>query len=382
MPPRVYLDHAAATPLVPAAFEAMARAAADAEGNPSSLHAEGQKARALLDAARERVAGVLGVRPREIVFTSGATEALDLAVRGLAQARAGAGRRVVATGIEHPAVLDPLSALAEEGFDVGRVPPRPDGTVDPEEIDRSAGPGTTLVAVMAVNHETGALLPVLDVAARVRPRRVAVVCDAALFPGFGDLPALAAGVDLLALSGPKFGGPKGIGALFVRRGVRVAPRQRGGPQEDGLRGGSENVLGAVGFAAALEAAHREVGDRTTACAASATRLLALLAQVEGVRPVGPASGVRAGFVLVEVEACEGEALLLALDLAGVAVATGSACAIGAAEPSPVLLAMGFSRRRAASTIRFTTGPATTSDEIDRVGAIFSRSVARLRALAR
>ncbi len=379
---RVYLDHAASSPLDPEVADAMAKAAADAAGNPSSLHLEGRRARALLDEARARVARVLGAKPREIVFTSGGTEALGLGLRGAAGARRAAGSRLVVTGVEHPAVLETADALASEGFEVARVAPRPDGTVSADDVDRAAGPGTILAAVMGANHETGALLPVAETAARLRPRGVLILCDGALLPGYADLRAIAAAVDLLALSAHKFGGPKGIGALFVRRGVRLAPQQRGGPQEEQLRGGTENVIGAVGLAAALEQADRERAARTEAVAARAARLLAALEAVAGVTLVGPRTGRHPAIVTVEAEGCEGEALLIHLDLAGVAASTGSACAIGAAQPSPVLLAMGLSRRRAASTIRFSLGGSTTDDEIERVGSLFSTSVGRLRALAR
>lgn len=382
MPGRIYLDHNASTPLDPEVEAAMARVATDAAANPSSLHLEGRRARTLLDDARDRVAKVLGARPREIVFTSGATEALHLALRGGTQARRGKGSRLVVTAIEHPAVLDVAEALARDGLDVQSVPPGTDGRIDAGRVSEAAGPGTTVVAVMAANHETGALLPVTEVGRLVRPRGVALLCDAALYPGYGDVRTLVAEVDLLALSAHKFGGPKGIGALFVRRGVRLDAVQRGGPQEDQLRGGTENVLGAVGLATALEKVDRERARRCEAVATRAARLLAALEAVPGVALVGPREGRLPSTVTVEVEGCEGEALLIHLDLAGVAVSTGSACAIGAAQPSPVLLAMGFSRRRAASTIRFSLGSGTTDEEVERAGTVFSASCARLRALAR
>jgi len=379
---RVYLDHNASSPLDPDVAAAMARAADDAHANPSSLHLEGRRSRALVDDARERVAAVLGARPREIVFTSGGTEALALGLRGAALARRGKGDGIVVSAIEHPAVLDPAAALEREGLRVRRVPPRPDGSVGADELDAAADPGTTVLALMAANHETGALQPVAETARRVRPRGVALLCDAALAPGYVDVAALAASVDLLALSAHKFGGPKGIGALFVRRGVRLEPLQRGGPQEDRLRGGTENVLGIVGLAAALEKAAAERVARSERVARRAATLLARLEAIDRVRLVGPRADRLPSTVAVEVEGCEGEALLIHLDLAGVAVSTGSACAIGAAEPSPVLISMGFSRRRAASTIRFSLGPATDDAAIEHTATVFSASVERLRALAR
>ena len=382
MPGRVYLDFNASAPVDPEVLAVMGKAAADAGGNPSSLHLEGRRARACLDDARERVATILGARPREIVFTSGGTEALHVGLRGAAGARRAKGTGLVVSAMEHPAVLDAVETLGREGFEVRHVPPGSDGTLTADRVDHAATAGTILVAVMAANHETGAIPPVVEIANLVRPRGVLVLCDAALLPGYGDLRTLAAHVDLLALSAHKFGGPKGIGVLFVRRGVRLVATQRGGPQEDQLRGGTENVLGAVGLAAALEKADRERDVRSLAVAARAARLLATLESVPGVALVGPRTGRLPSTVTVEVDGCEGEALLIHLDLAGVAVSTGSACAIGAAQPSPVLLAMGFSRRRAASTIRFSLGPTTTDDEIERAGTIFSTSCARLRALAR
>ena len=379
---RVYLDHNASTPLGPEVEAAMARAAADASANPSSLHLEGRRARALLDDARDRVAGVLGAKPREIVFTSGGTEALELGLRGAVEARRTKGTGLVVSAVEHPAVLDVAEALGRAGSQVQRVPPQADGTIAATRVDEAAGPGTVLVAVMGANHETGAVLPVAEVGRLIRPRGILLLCDAALVPGYGELRRLAGAVDLLALSAHKFGGPKGIGALFVRRGVKLAAAQRGGPQEDQLRGGTENVLGAVGFAVALEKADREREARSISVGARARRLLATLEAVPGVSLVGPREGRLPSTVTVEVDGCEGEALLIHLDLAGVAVSTGSACAIGAAQPSPVLLAMGFSRRRAASTIRFSLGPETTDDDVERAGTIFTTSCARLRALAR
>lgn len=383
MPDRVYLDHNASSPLDPDVEAAMAGAARDAWGNPSSLHLEGRRARARLDDARTRVATVLGVKPREVVFTSGGTEALEIGLRGAAGARRSKGLLgIVLSSIEHPAVLDGARALEQEGFAVTRVPPEPDGTLSVDRVDRAVVEGTSILAVMAANHETGAVLPVAELARRVRPRGTIVLCDAALAPVCLDLRALVADVDLLALSAHKFGGPKGIGALFVRRGVRLTALQHGGPQEDGLRGGTENVLGAVGLAVALEKAQRLRATRAPDLAARSSRLLDRLGSVPGVRLVGPREGRLPSTITVEVDGCEGEALLIHLDLGGIAVSTGSACAIGAAEPSPVLLAMGFSRRRAASTIRFSIGPETTDAEIERGAQIFAQSVARLRALAR
>ena len=382
MPSRIYLDHVASTPLDPAVADAMDRARGAALGNPSSLHLEGRRSRDLLEAARERVAKVLGCRPREVLFTAGGTESCDLALRGAALARTERGRGVVVTAIEHAAVLDPAAALAKEGFEVTRVPPAPDGSVDAEAFDRACVSGTTTASVMLSNHETGALLPVRAVADAVRARGVCVHCDAALGPGLVDVRPEALGVDLLSSSAHKWNGPKGIGFLYVRRRTKLEPVRRGGIQEERLRPGTEDVVGAVGLATALERADAARDDRAKRYAALTARLEAAVHAIEGCAVLGPAAGRLPGVVCVEAEGCEGESLLVNLDLEGIAVSTGSACAVGAADPSPVLLAMGVSKKRASSTIRFSVGEGVELCDVDRAGEALARLVTRLRSLAR
>src|SRR5262245_14320896 len=357
-PPRVYLDHVASTPLDPGVAEEMARVQRDAFGNASSLHAEGRRARDALEAARDRTAAALGCRPREVVFTSGGTEAAHLALRGAALARReatkGGAAHVVVTAIEHGCVLDTASALAREGFTVGKVAPTADGRVEADAVDAACVPGTGVASVMLANHETGAILPVAAVAERLRARGVALHSDAALGPGALDVNVERLGVDLLSLSAHKWNGPKGIGALYVRRKTRLAPTLAGGVQEDRLRPGTENVAGAVGLAAAPERACAAREERARRVADLRARLDAGLARITGCRLVGPAERLP-GVTNAEFEGCEGESLLVNLDLEGIAVSTGSACAVGGTDPSPVLLAMGFPARRAASTLRFSLG---------------------------
>ena len=379
---RIYLDHAASTPLDPAVAEAMARARDGALGNPSSLHLEGRRARDLLEGARERVARVLGTRAREIVFTAGGTEAADISLRGAALARAAVGRRVVVTAIEHTAVLDSAAALSAQGFTVVKVAPAPDGSIDPTAVDAACEPGTTVASVMLANHETGAILPVRGVADRIRSRGILLHCDACLGPGLLDVRPDSLGVDLLALSAHKWNGPKGIGVLYVRRRTRLEPVRRGGVQEERLRPGTEDVVGAVGLAMALERADAARETRSARYASLAASLEAGVRAIEGVAVVGPPRGRLPGIVNVEVPGCEGESLLVNLDLEGVAVSTGSACAVGATDPSPVLLAMGFSPRRAASTIRFSIGEEIKEVDVARGVEIFAAIVARLRSLSR
>lgn len=383
MGPRTYLDHNASTPLDPAVRDAMARAEAMAWGNPSSPHLEGRLAREVLENARERVAAVLGCRPREVLFTSGGTEAVNLALVGAARARAAVGRRIVVTGIEHACVTDAADGLAKEGYEVVRVAPTADGRIEAAAVDAACGPGTTVAAVMQANHETGALLPVREVGDAVRSRGVALLCDAVLAPGLLEIRVDRLGVDLLALSGHKCNGPKGIGALYVRRRTKIDPLLRGGPQEERIRGGTENVVGAVGLATALERAEAAREARASRCRGLTERLLAgLLAEIPDARLVGPRDARLPSTLLLELPGCEGEAVLVNLDLEGIAASTGSACAVGGTAASPVLLAMGLPARRAASTIRFSVGEGTTEADVDRVLAALPEIVRRLRALAR
>lgn len=384
--PRVYLDHVASTPLDPAVAEEMARVERDAWGNPGSLHAEGRRAREALDGARERVAAVLGAKPREIVFTSGGTEAAHLAITGAARAwRSGKGAagpgRVVATAIEHSCVLDAVHRLAKEGFEVAKAQPSPDGSVEVDAIDAACGPGTILASVMCANHETGAVLPVAEAAGRVRSRGVLVHTDAALAPDAMDVNVDRLGVDLLSLSAHKWNGPKGIGALYVRRRTRVDPVLAGGVQEDRLRPGTENVAGAVGLAAALERAVAARAERTERRRRHRDAYEAILAEIPACRVIRPRERLP-NVTLAEFDGCEGESLLVNLDLEGIAVSTGSACAVGGAEPSPVLMAMGFPRRRAASTLRVSFGEGNGDGDLARLHAVLPALVARLRALAR
>jgi cysteine desulfurase len=246
----------------------------------------------------------------------------------------------------------------------------------------AATPGTIVACLMAANHETGAVMPVPTVAAALRARGVVTVTDAALAPGLLDVGAEALGADLIAFSGHKIGGPRGIGALFVRRKTRLTPLQRGGVQEDRVRGGTENVAGAAGFAAALDHAVRTRAERVPRLTALRRRLVEGLLAIPGTSLVGPTEGGLPSTTNVAFDGCEGEALLMNLDLEGVAVSTGSACAVGGTEASPVLLAMGFSARRAASTLRFSVRDGVGDDDVERVRAVVTGVVARLRSMAR
>ncbi|HEX7897060.1 MAG TPA: cysteine desulfurase family protein [Planctomycetota bacterium] len=350
----IYLDHAASTPARPEARAAMEPWLADA-GNPSSLHAAGRRARRAVEDARERVAARLGADPKEIVFTSGATEANHLALLGVAG-------HVVTTSIEHASVLE-LCAT--------RVAPDAEGVVSAKDVAAAVTPKTVLVSVMAVNNETGAVQP-LEAIRRALPKGVLLHTDAA--QAVGRFPVDLAVADLVTFSAHKIQGPKGVGGLRVRKGVALAPLLKGGGQEFERRAGTENVAGIVGFAAALDLACAALAEDVARQAALRDRLEAGLGGTRN----GPAAGRAAHLANVAFEGVDGEAAVLALDAEGVCVSSGSACASGGTEPSHVLLAMGQSKARAKAGIRFSLGPSTTEAEIDAAVQAARRVVERLR----
>lgn len=353
---RAYLDANATTPLDPRVRAAM-EPWLDC-GNASSLHAEGRAARAAIDAAREQVAALLGARPREILFTSGATEANALALLGAA--RANGVRHAACSAIEHPSVLRALEALRPE-VDLSLLAVDREGRLDP------AAPlpaGASLVSVMLANNETGAVQPVAGIASRSRAAGALVHTDAVQACGKMRVSVAELGVDLLSLSAHKMHGPKGAGALYVRGGVRIAPLSRGGEHERGLRPGTENVAAIAGFGAAAEIAARETEPRRALWAALRARFLARLRdEIPLARVLSPPDGLPNTLSLA-LPGIPGDAMLAALDLAGISVSTGSACASGAAEPSHVLLAMGLPRELAAQCIRVSFHAGSTERDVD------------------
>ncbi|MFM8980237.1 MAG: cysteine desulfurase family protein [Planctomycetia bacterium] len=381
-PARLYLDAAAGLPLRPEAEQALLGVLRTLHGNPGSPHAEGRAAKDALEEARTRVAASLGCRPREVVFTASGTEACNLGLVGTARARAGVGRRVVVGAVEHPCVLEAALALAAEGFEVLRVPVDAAGRIDPERFVASITPETAVAALMLANHETGNLFPVGEVAPRAAALGVPLLVDATLAMGRLPVSLPALGVPLLAFSGHKLGGPRGTGVLVVRRGTRVQPLLRGGMQEERLRPGTEDVAALAGLAAALEAAQRDQPAAAARLAALDSAFLAGLAGLPGWQRLGEAAAALPGLLTLEVEGVEGEAAMIHMDLAGVAVATGSTCALGGTEASPGLLAMGLSARRAAATLRISALPTQQEADLARAAAALCDAVERLRALAR
>lgn len=371
----IYLDYAATTPIDPEVLEAM-REVEGVFGNPSSVHRFGQEARRVLEGARERVAALLGVRPREVVFTASGSEADALAVLGVALAR-GKGH-VVSTAVEHAALLGALRLLERLGFAVTYLKPDPLGMVYPEQVAEALRPDTFLVSVMAANNELGNLYPVRAMAEVAHAHGALFHTDAVQAIGQVPFRVDEVGADLVSLSAHKFYGPKGIGALLVRHGVELFPLVPG-KQEGGRRGGTPSPLLAHGLAVALEKASRLLPEESQRLLALRARLEAGLLSVEGVELNGHPKERLPKLVNVTVKGADGEALLLAMDLLGVAVSSGSACSAGSLEPSHVLLATGRSREEARASLRFSLGRFTTLEEVDRAIGAFREAVRRARA---
>jgi cysteine desulfurase len=379
----IYLDYAATTPLDPRVLEAMMPYLTEKFGNPNSIHAFGREARKAVDEAREKIAALLNCRPSELVFTSGGTESDNLALRGVAAAYRQKGNHIVTTAIEHHAVLHTCRALQDEGFEVTYLPVDEHGLVAPEQVAEAITDRTILVSIMHANNEIGTMEPLADIVRAVKEKRpdVLVHTDAVQTVGHIPVDVEALGVDLLSFAAHKFYGPKGVGGLFVRRGVKLVPQLTGGGQERNRRSGTENVAGIVGMARALEIAVAEMPREIPRLQTLRDELInGVLAQIPDSRLNGhPTQRLphNANFSFLGVE---GEALLLQLDLHGIAASSGSACTSGSLEPSHVLLALGLSREWALGSLRLTLGRFTTCQHLERVLAVLPSIVEKLRAL--
>lgn len=368
---RIYLDHAATSPVHPRVLEAMLPfLRGEAFGNPSSVHAFGREARLAVERARDRIADRLGCRPSEIVFTGGGTESDNLALFGVHEAvlrRGGRSRpHLVTTRIEHPAVLNAARRLEKLGCEVTYVGVDAFGCVDPDEVARAVRPETFLVSVMFVNNETGVVQPIQEIGERLRERGVPFHVDAVQALGAVDVRLDALAVDLMSFSAHKIGGPKGVGALYVSSRVRLAPQLCGGSQERGRRAGTENVAGIVGFAEAVDIAVSHLDERRRSFLAARSVLLDELCRRLGDDAVtvnGHPTEVAPHIVNVSFAGIPSDVMVWNLDLLGVAVSSGSACAAGAPEPSHVLEAMGLSDDVRCCAVRFSFGPDTRVDEI-------------------
>ena len=373
----IYLDHNAITPMRPEAIAAV-RAALEVFGNPSSVHAAGRAAREVLDRARAQVAAAIGAAPADVVFTSGATESAAIALRGVLAGAPPGRRRLVVTAVEHPCVLSLARALERSGTPLTVVPVDRRGLVDPARFRAALGPDVALACAMRANNETGVLLPVPELAAAAREAGALFFCDAVQAVGKVPLDVRTLGADLVALTGQKFGGPRGAGALWVTPGLPLAALA-GGEQERGRRPGTENLPGVAGLGAAIEAACARREEEASRVAALRDRLEAgLLAAVPGARVNGAGAPRLPGTASVTFEGCDAEALLMAMDVDGLCASAGSACHSGSTKPSGVLLALGLSEAEARSTIRFSLGWTTTPEDVDAALRIVPPLVERVR----
>ncbi len=382
MKKRIYLDHAATTPLHADVLAEMLPYFIEAGHNPSSLHAEGRRARAGLDRARDRVAAALGVSRKEITFVGSGSEADNQAILSVARTHGARGRHIVSTQIEHHAILHALDALRDEGFEVTLLPVDQRGLIDPEVFASALRDDTVLASIMYANNEIGVVQPIAQLAAAARKRGVIFHTDAVQGVGLIEVRPRELGVDLLSLSAHKFYGPKGVGVLYVRVGLVLAPLVHGGGQEFGRRSGTENVAGIVGLAAALEQAIGGQSARAARIGALRERLeRGIRAQAGEVRINGADAPRLPNNSNVSFADIDSEALLMRLDLEGIAVSAGSACTSGALEPSHVIAALSVDPRWHQGVIRFSLGEGTTEEEIDRVLELVPRITAELRGRA-
>ena len=376
-----YLDHAATTPVLEEVFEAMLPYLKGDFGNPSSVYTSGRRAKKGLEDAREQVAKAVGAQPREVIFTAGGTEADNLALRGVAGS-AGASKHVVTSAIEHHAVLHTCEWLEKEGFEVTTLPVDGQGMIEADSLERAIRPDTALVSIMWVNNEVGSIQDVLRAAEITKQRSGAVFhTDAVQALGKVDLDLSATAIDLASFSAHKVGGPKGVGCLVARGSVRLDPQLLGGGQERGLRSGTPNVAGIVGFGKAAEIAASRVDETAERLEKLRDRLQeGILASIDGVSVNGAGAPRVSGILNVIIDGVEGEALLLMLDEKGIEASSGSACTSGSLDPSHVLTAMGVPTEKALGSLRLSFGSDSTDADVDEVLRVLPPVIERLRSV--
>jgi len=381
MPRRqVYLDHAATTPVHPDVLQEMHKVLEKHFGNPSSLHFYGRAAKQHLEVARERVARLLGAGQQEVVFTSGGTEADNLAVMGTALSYKERGRHIITSAIEHHAVLDPCQKLARNGFEVTFLPVNRDGVVDPDDVKKAIRRDTILITIMHANNEIGTIEPVPEIGKIAREHDIIFHTDAVQTAGYLPLNVEDLQVDLLSISAHKIYGPKGAGALYIREGVQLEPLIYGGGQERVCRPGTENLPGIVGLGKAAEIAAKEHLSESMKYKMLSDRLIeGIKAQIPDAKLNGHAKKRLPHNINVSFRGTKGDCLLVGLDQEGIAVSTGSACSSGSSQLSHVLEAIGLSEEEGAGTIRITVGRSTTIDDIDYILDVLAGVVGRLRA---
>jgi cysteine desulfurase len=376
-----YFDHNATTPLAPEVLEAVSSCLGQVYGNASSIHYFGQLAKQRLEAARRQVAELIGCAPTELIFTSGGTEANNIAALGVVRAVSGP-RHVVTSAIEHPAVLGPCAQLEREGVDVTRVRVGSSGVVDPGDVRRALRPETVLVSIMHANNELGTIQPIAEVAAIAREAGIPLHVDGVQALGKLPVDVRALGADLYSMSAHKLYAPKGCGALYIRKGIKLAGIAFGGHHERDRRPGTENVPGIVGFGAAAGLASKNVNDGVLIDGSLRDRLEeAVLERIPGTAVNGSRRSRTPNTTNIQFDAIDGEAMVIALDLRGFAVSTGSACSSGAITPSHVLTAIGLSADQARSSIRFSLGHSNTAGQVDQLVEALEASVAHLRRIS-
>ena len=379
---QIYLDYAATTPTHPEVMRAMTPYFNQAFGNPSAIYSYGQEAKNGIELARSKVAGLVGARDKEIVFTGGGTEADNFALKGVAFANKNKGNHLIITVIEHHAVLESCKFLETMGFNVTYLPVDKYGLVDPDSVKRAITDKTILISVMHANNEVGTIQPIKEISKIAGEAGVYLHADAVQSAGHIPADVNQLGVDLLSMSAHKLYGPKGVGALYIRKGTKLVSFMHGGGQENGRRAGTENVPGIVGFGKAAELAGQEINEEAARLTGLRDKLSAsILKQIDHTHLNGHPVKRLPNNVNISVEFVEGESMCLNLDAAGICASTGSACSSGNAEPSHVLLAIGVPPIRAHGSLRFTLGKWTTDEEIDRLLEVLPRIVSKLRAMS-
>jgi cysteine desulfurase len=375
----IYLDHAATTPMRPEVLEAMLPFLQDHFGNPSSAHAFGRVTREALDDAHERIAARLHAEAREIVFTSGGTEANNLALKGAAWAGKARGHRIVSTAVEHHAVGHTLRYLEKFGFEIVELPVDRYGRVDPDELEAALTDKTILVSVMLANNEVGTIQPIAEVAKRIAARKGTLLhVDAVQAAPYVEIDVESLGADLVSIAAHKFEGPKGVGVLYVRHGTHILAQQQGGEQERHRRAGTENVAGAVGMAVAYDLCSTERPETVKRLRRFRDRLKSAVLAVDGTELTGHPKERLPGLLSLIARDTEGASVALSLDLEGIACSVGSACTTGSTEVSHVLSAMGYPDEEARGSLRLSLGRTTTESEIETACEVVPRVIASMR----
>ena len=379
---RIYLDHAATTPTHPEVVKAMLPYFTDVFGNPSSIYSCGQEARRAMEEARTKVAELIGARSEEIVFTSGGTEADNCALNGIAYANENKGNHIITTPIEHHAVMEACKFLQRRGFRITYLPVDEYGLVDPQDVKKAITGKTILISVMHANNEVGTVEPICEIGKIAKEAGVYFHTDAVQTAGHIPVNVDELSVDLLSISGHKLYGPKGVGALYVRKGIKLVSLIHGGEQERRHRAGTENVPAIVGFGKAIELAGQAMDKEAERLSYLRDKLIkGLVERIEHIRLNGHPSRRLPNNVNVSVDFVEGESMLLNLDLEGICTSTGSACSSASLEPSHVLLALGLPLEQAHGSLRFTSGRENTEEDVEQVLEVLPRIVAKLRAMS-